>query len=139
MSYLLLLAIFSIIYILFRTRKITKLQYGNYTWMLVMVGILIIFGFKIFLIIFLLIMLIYVISNNQKIYNINQTAPSSDYMSYNEALRILNLHGKPKVAEIKKAYKDQMNKFHPDKGGNEYFATKINKAKEILLEGTEDN
>ncbi|AZL16450.1 hypothetical protein EF513_02855 [Rickettsiales endosymbiont of Stachyamoeba lipophora] len=55
-------------------------------------------------------------------------------MNKDEALKILGITtSNPSRQEINNAYKQMMNKFHPDKGGSDYFAIKINQAKQILL------
>jgi|TARA_R110002073_G_scaffold114291_16_gene251526 hypothetical protein len=55
-------------------------------------------------------------------------------MTKDEALSILDLTGRPSRAEIKEAHHKLMMKMHPDQGGSDYFATKLNQARDILLE-----
>lgn len=50
-----------------------------------------------------------------------------------EALRILGLSGDPDRDSIVKAHRRMMQKFHPDHGGSEELAARINAAKERLL------
>ncbi|PCI32023.1 MAG: hypothetical protein COB54_08225 [Alphaproteobacteria bacterium] len=54
-------------------------------------------------------------------------------MKREEALEILGLSGNPDPAEIKDAHHKMMLKLHPDQGGSDYFASKLNQARDILL------
>ncbi|NNE37961.1 MAG: molecular chaperone DnaJ [Gammaproteobacteria bacterium] len=60
-------------------------------------------------------------------------AQSSNEMSISEALQVLGLDGEPGNDEVTEAYRKIMQKFHPDRGGNQYFAAKANQAREVLL------
>jgi hypothetical protein len=55
-----------------------------------------------------------------------------------EAMNVLGLEGdlmNDKVTEdmVVEAHRKLIQKFHPDRGGNEYLAAKINNAKDLLL------
>lgn len=57
--------------------------------------------------------------------------------SRQEALRILGLEGTPDRRTITAAHRRMMQKFHPDHGGSEELAARINAAKERLLNDLE--
>ncbi|VAV86955.1 hypothetical protein MNBD_ALPHA02-319 [hydrothermal vent metagenome] len=58
---------------------------------------------------------------------------SNSPMTRTEALDILELSGHPGSSEIKDAHHRMMLKYHPDQGGSDYFASKLNQARDILL------
>lgn len=53
--------------------------------------------------------------------------------SRQEALQILGLNGNPTRKEIISAHRKLIQKLHPDRGGNDYLASRINQAKDVLL------
>jgi len=59
--------------------------------------------------------------------------PSSSAMSEDEALLVLGLAKGAGADDIKSAYRRLMTQLHPDRGGSDYLAAKINAAKAILL------
>jgi len=63
---------------------------------------------------------------------------SEQAMNYQEALDILGLHDPINKGDIVKAHRSMMQKFHPDRGGSNYLAAKINEAKVYLLHFLED-
>ena len=61
------------------------------------------------------------------------TKASSNFMSREDALEILGLKEGATASQIKLAHREKMKLHHPDQGGSNYFATKLNEAKELLL------
>jgi len=60
-------------------------------------------------------------------------AGAGSSMSVEEAYEILGLRPGASDEDIKAAHHKLMQKMHPDHGGSNYLATKINQAKDILL------
>ncbi len=54
-------------------------------------------------------------------------------MSRDEALKVLGLASGASDDDIRAAYRRLMQQNHPDKGGSDYLASKINEAKDVLL------
>src|SRR5882757_1122878 len=59
--------------------------------------------------------------------------PTSGDMSVEEAYAILGLSPGADAEAIKDAHRRLMVKLHPDHGGSDYLATKINRARDVLL------
>ena len=59
--------------------------------------------------------------------------PTSGDVSVEEAYAILGVKPGATVNEIKEAHRRLMVKLHPDHGGSDYLATKINRARDVLL------
>lgn len=57
-------------------------------------------------------------------------------MTREEALRILGLPDGASPEEIKAAYRRLMAQLHPDRGGSDYLAAKVNQANDFLAKGT---
>ncbi len=55
-------------------------------------------------------------------------------MSRDEAFAVLGLQPQATQQEIKNAHRRLMKDFHPDRGGSDYLAAKINQAKDVLLQ-----
>jgi DnaJ homolog subfamily C member 19 len=61
-------------------------------------------------------------------------SPQSHTLSRQEALEILGLREGASRDDILRTYRELMRKLHPDSGGSGYLATKLNQAKDTLLE-----
>ena len=59
--------------------------------------------------------------------------PGGGRMTREEACKVLGMKPGATPGEIKKAHHELMKKYHPDQGGSNYLATKINEAKDVLL------
>lgn len=59
--------------------------------------------------------------------------PQTTVMSRVEALKVLGLEEGAKEDEIRAAHRRLIQQTHPDKGGTNYLAAKINEAKDVLL------
>ncbi|GHF24721.1 hypothetical protein GCM10017044_19260 [Kordiimonas sediminis] len=62
------------------------------------------------------------------------SGPTNSSMTYNEAFEILGLKPGASQEEIEKAYKRLISLNHPDKGGSDWMAGKLNEARRILLD-----
>lgn len=63
----------------------------------------------------------------------NTPSQKNDALTESEALEILGLKPGPSDEEIVQAHRELMQKIHPDRGGSNYMATKLNLARDLLL------
>ena len=63
----------------------------------------------------------------------NQMPNTTGTMGVDEALQVLGLKKGASETDIKSAHKKLLKGFHPDAGGTDYLASKINLAKDVLL------
>jgi DnaJ-domain-containing protein 1 len=62
-----------------------------------------------------------------------KTTAAAGSMSREEAYAVLGLKPGASPEDVKSAHKRLMKEFHPDRGGSDYLAAKINMAKDVLL------
>lgn len=59
--------------------------------------------------------------------------PNNGTMSHDEALKVLGLKRGASTDDIREAHKRLIKQNHPDQGGSDYLASKVNRAKDVLL------
>jgi len=63
----------------------------------------------------------------------NSSSANASNSEEEEAIKILGLQKPYTREDVIEAHRKLMQKFHPDRGGNDYLAATINEAKELLL------
>lgn len=71
--------------------------------------------------------------NKGKAHSSGNTNQSTGKMTKAEAFEVLGLESSASEKEIVMAHRKLMQKMHPDRGGSDYLAAKINLAKKVLL------
>ena len=69
--------------------------------------------------------------------NTNYARQNIDISGIEEAYEILGIAMDASDEEIDRAYKELIRKNHPDMGGSEYIAKKINAAREYIIKNQE--
>ena len=59
--------------------------------------------------------------------------PRQGAMTENEAYEVLGLDARARPEDIRRAHRALMKKVHPDQGGSDWLASRINQARDILL------
>ena len=56
-------------------------------------------------------------------------------MDRSEAAKTLGIEENANADDVKSAHKQLMQRLHPDAGGNDYLAAKLNEARDVMLDG----
>ena len=65
--------------------------------------------------------------------NGSAASPRTTSMSVEEAYEVLGLKPGASAAEVRRSYHRLMRQVHPDAGGSDWLAARINQAREVLL------
>jgi len=63
------------------------------------------------------------------------TPPPQGQMGRTEAAKTLGVAEKATIEDGKAAHKNLMQRVHPDAGGNDYLAAKLNEARDVMMDG----
>lgn len=75
-------------------------------------------------------------ANNSETSSQASSANQDTKMTKEEAHQVLGVDDNATEEEIIEAHRKLIQKMHPDRGGNDYLASKINRAKDFLLKNT---
>lgn len=75
----------------------------------------------------------YLQQGNSRSGGTSEEPKNSGNMSRREALEILGLDDNASPTDIQQAHKKLMQRLHPDRGGSNYLAAKVNQAKSVLM------
>ena len=73
------------------------------------------------------------LKNRQQQSSQTPSQPPQQQMTEEEALQLLGLEPGASEEDIIQAHKKLIQKLHPDRGGNDYLAAKLNAARDLLL------
>lgn len=73
-------------------------------------------------------------NQQQKSQDQSASTASSGSLSLEEAYQVLGLQTGASKEDVVEAHRKLMQKLHPDRGGNDYLAARLNQAKDKLLE-----
>lgn len=71
--------------------------------------------------------------NGDSAQGFSNSPPPFSQPARDEALQILGLSGNPSREDIIAAHRRLINKLHPDRGGSDFLAARVNQARDVLL------